>query len=398
MNQNALATREQTQISTQRAQNIDIFQLGKSFADSGYFQDAKDQAKAVVKIIYGQELGISPAASMSGIHIIQGKPVLSATALAGLIKSRRPAYDYKLLKLDEKFCEIEFFENGESVGKSNFSMEKAQQAELIGANSKNINWKKYPENMLFARAISNGARLYCPDIFVGSPIYTPDELGAQVDDTGAVVHDPTDNFAPAKAVKDDGDPFNPNARARGENVIKPERTEAERKIDQVSANVPQDAKPIGSGQTSAASRKLTEKALFDNSTGDASKIRELLAEPDEVTLRDPARTREKIRLFLVQAGIDPAASLRKYDTFTKLTDRELALSATRKRLEQSILENKRKEIEHVIGSPGWGYTPEKTQDWYEQITGVEQFSLINGTNEQLNLIIAELIGLGQLPE
>jgi hypothetical protein len=34
--------------------------------------------------------------------------------------------------------------------------------------------------MLYARALSNGAKWYCPDVF-GGPIYTPDELGAVVD-------------------------------------------------------------------------------------------------------------------------------------------------------------------------------------------------------------------------
>ena len=40
-------------------------------------------------------------------------------------------------------------------------------------------WEKYPRNMVFARALTNGARWYCPDVFNG-PIYTPDELGAGV--------------------------------------------------------------------------------------------------------------------------------------------------------------------------------------------------------------------------
>jgi hypothetical protein len=42
--------------------------------------------------------------------------------------------------------------------------------------------------MLFARALSNGAKWFCPDIFGGGPIYTPDELGAVIDgETGQVL-------------------------------------------------------------------------------------------------------------------------------------------------------------------------------------------------------------------
>jgi hypothetical protein len=40
--------------------------------------------------------------------------------------------------------------------------------------------------MLFARALTNGARFYCPDIF-GGAVYTPEELGEQRTETAPVV-------------------------------------------------------------------------------------------------------------------------------------------------------------------------------------------------------------------
>ena len=46
---------------------------------------------------------------------------------------------------------------------------------------------KFPRNMLFARAISNGARWYCPDLFNGNAVYVPEELGAVVDGDGNVI-------------------------------------------------------------------------------------------------------------------------------------------------------------------------------------------------------------------
>ena len=46
---------------------------------------------------------------------------------------------------------------------------------------------KFARNMLFARAISNGARWYCPDLFSGNPVYVPEELGAIVDGEGNVI-------------------------------------------------------------------------------------------------------------------------------------------------------------------------------------------------------------------
>ena len=47
-------------------------------------------------------------------------------------------------------------------------------------------YKGFARNMLFARAMSNGARWFTPDVF-GGPVYTPDELGAEVNEQGEVV-------------------------------------------------------------------------------------------------------------------------------------------------------------------------------------------------------------------
>ena len=44
--------------------------------------------------------------------------------------------------------------------------------------------RSIPQNMLFARAISSGTRLYCPDVFNGNLVYVPEELGAPVDEDG----------------------------------------------------------------------------------------------------------------------------------------------------------------------------------------------------------------------
>lgn len=174
-------------------QSIDLFTLCRSLAASGYFQDAKDEAKAVVKVLYGQELGISAVQSMMGIHVINGKPSLSANMIASLIKGSRK-YDYRIKRLDNEACSLGLFENrgGEwaEIGDSDFTLEDADRAKLLtGANKHN--WTNYPRNMLFARAISNGARFYCADIFGGAAVFTPDELGAVVSgDTGDVVAAP----------------------------------------------------------------------------------------------------------------------------------------------------------------------------------------------------------------
>jgi hypothetical protein len=164
------------------APEMDTMELGRVLAKSGFFSDAKDASKAVVKVLAGRELGFGPIASMTGVYIVKGKPTLSANMMAAAVK-RSQKYDYRVAEHTEDRCKIVFYQEGEEVGVSEFTMQDAKRAGLGGHN-----WSKYPKNMLFARALSNGVKWHCPDVMNGQPVYTPDELGAEVDgETGEII-------------------------------------------------------------------------------------------------------------------------------------------------------------------------------------------------------------------
>jgi hypothetical protein len=148
---------------------------------SGYFKDVQSEAQAIVKVMAGSELGLPPFASMAGIHVIQGKPVLGANVIATLVKND-PRYDYRIKQADDKACVLTWYEDGQQVGEAGFTTQEAQNAGLTGKD----NWKKYTSDMLFARAISRGARRFAPGIFGGSPVYTPDEMGVDTDEEGYI--------------------------------------------------------------------------------------------------------------------------------------------------------------------------------------------------------------------
>ena len=149
---------------------------------SGFFKDVSSQAQAMAKIMAGAELGLPPFASMSGIHIVQGKPVLGANLIATMVKNSG-RYDYRVKVLDDRACVLSWYEHGKPVGEAGFTIEEAHAAGLTNKPT----WKTYTSDMLFARAISRGARRFAPGIFGGAPVYTPDEMGVDTDEDGQIV-------------------------------------------------------------------------------------------------------------------------------------------------------------------------------------------------------------------
>lgn len=165
-----------------------LLDLGTVLAKSGFFQDATDPGKAIVKILAGRELGIPAIASMTGINIIKGRVAISANLMAAVVK-RTGKYNYRVIEHTATVCEIAFLENGEKVGTSRFTADDAKRA---GTQ----NMERFPKNMLFARAMSNGAKWFCADVF-GGPVYTPEEMGAKVDEEGDVIDMPVQASKPA---------------------------------------------------------------------------------------------------------------------------------------------------------------------------------------------------------
>jgi len=147
--------------------------IGEVFAKSGMFPDVKTQAQAVVKIMAGKELMLSPFQAMSGIYMVNGKLALQAGVMSSLVK-RSKKYDYTVDELTDQGCKISFYniekEEHRILGTSEFTFKDAAKAGLVNKD----NWKNYPKNMLFARALSNGARWYCPDVICGW--YTAEEM------------------------------------------------------------------------------------------------------------------------------------------------------------------------------------------------------------------------------
>lgn len=179
-----------TSLAVIQPEELDTMQrAARLLAVSNYFDGKGDNPQAIAmlatKIMAGREMGFGPFASANGIHIIQGKPTVGANLMAAAVRSH-PRYDYRVKELTDTVCELEFFDGGKVAGPSRFTIQDAEKAELTTGKNGHT-WKKFPRNMLFARAMSNGVRWYAPDIFSGNVVYVPEELGASVDGDGGVI-------------------------------------------------------------------------------------------------------------------------------------------------------------------------------------------------------------------
>lgn len=167
----------------------DIKRISTIFISSGMFKGGKNVTQtqqvyqAGVKIIAGVEFGIAPFAAMRGINIINGNAEMSANLMAAKVK-KHPKYDYRVKQWDNDGCVLTFYEipypgakkdEWDELGDSSFNIEDARTAGLAGGD----NWRKFARNMYFARAMSNGVRIYTPDVFYGAPVYVEGEISGE---------------------------------------------------------------------------------------------------------------------------------------------------------------------------------------------------------------------------
>lgn len=138
----------------------------------------------VAVAMIGRELGLSPMMAMQYIHVIDGKPAMSAELMNA--KVRTSGHRITLVELTVERCIIEGErrDTGE-IQRAEFTMEDADRAELtkLPSSGKNGNWQKVPKAMLWARTVSMLCRMLFPDVIAGAS-YVPEELGAEVDEDG----------------------------------------------------------------------------------------------------------------------------------------------------------------------------------------------------------------------
>ena len=153
-------------------------------------------ANAFVAAETGAALGLEPLQALASIAVINGRATLSSDLMAAVI--RRAGHTLRIVENSPESVTATLIRADDK--KFEFTVtwdkEKAVKAGLWGQKGP---WSQYPTQMLRARAITEVARQGASEALMGM-IYSPEDFGATITDTGEVLEAEviTDTPAPAK--------------------------------------------------------------------------------------------------------------------------------------------------------------------------------------------------------
>ncbi|MFH1742521.1 MAG: hypothetical protein ABIH23_26245 [bacterium] len=161
-------------------QSLGLMRVAKGLFQSGLFPNTKNEYGAFAIVQYGHELGIPPMVALQNVNIINGKLCVNGQVM--LSKALASGATYKVVSETNDGCSIEFSRNGTTYT-STFDKSDATAAGLIGKD----NWKKYPRDMYFWRAVAKGVRRIAPEAIMG--LYLPDEINPDLNEVPRTVID-----------------------------------------------------------------------------------------------------------------------------------------------------------------------------------------------------------------
>lgn len=320
------------------------WKYAETMADANLLPEVfrRHPADVFYAVEYGAMLGLSPIAALTGIHVIEGKPSASASLMAGLVQAQghkvRTSVTGTVAAGDiTATCTVIRADDPDHPFTSTWDLDRALRAELIDRldvtpEGKTVvvhrtrkglagNWQKYTESMLKARAKSEACRDAAEDALFGLH-YTPEELGAEVDEDGAPVDitatvvdvtPPTvarppvqrpapERSAPAEAEVIDAEVEAPAARPASGPVERQAARSAARKIQ--AAEAPAEPAPTVAVQDPDAAQTV---AGFAAVCGDADKLVATFQEAQARSLLTAPVTLHADLLDVV--GIDPGKPL-----------------------------------------------------------------------------------------
>ena len=181
--------------------NLDqALQLANRLADSNLLPKAlqKRPSDVLVVMMMGRDLGLTPMQALRQVHVIEGRPSMSAEMMVALCLQRPDVCEFfSLVESTDAKATYKTKRKGAEPVSMSYTIEQASKAKLTGKQ----NWQNHTAAMLRARASSSLARVVYPDLTNG--ILSEDEADEiVVPQAGSVAPPPPVRPGAAAAAKD----------------------------------------------------------------------------------------------------------------------------------------------------------------------------------------------------
>lgn len=121
-------------------------------------------------MLYGREVGLPPMTALTSIHVVDGRPGMSAEAMRSLVYAA--GHEIVFDESTGAICRMRARRRASNEWTSlSWTIDMARAAGLMGKD----NWKKYPRDMLIARCTTALCRMVFPDVIHG--FRSTEELG-----------------------------------------------------------------------------------------------------------------------------------------------------------------------------------------------------------------------------
>jgi hypothetical protein len=122
-------------------------------------------AAVAAAILTGRELHLPPMTALAHIHVVEGRPSLSAEMQRALVL--KAGHELRIVETNSTRCVVDARRRGDDNQPTRviWTMDDARKAGLAGRQ----NWQRHPRRMLQARATAEACRLVFPDVIAGLP-------------------------------------------------------------------------------------------------------------------------------------------------------------------------------------------------------------------------------------
>lgn len=177
---------------------VDVVRLAEKISGTEFVpKGIRDSVPATAAaMLYGREVGLPPMTALSAIHVIDGRPAMSAEAMRALVFAA--GHELVFDETTGAVCTMRARRSGSSSWSAPFSwtLDMARAANL----TRRENWARYPRAMLIARCTTDLCRMVFPDVIHG--LRSLEEIGDMrgLEDGGVVPVAPTDSRRRTRSV------------------------------------------------------------------------------------------------------------------------------------------------------------------------------------------------------